>query len=141
MATTASPGLVNPLGSISQSITSTATASPDTEPTIPITVTFLGGLAPLFANASTQTIYLPHPSTSDQATVSDLIAHLASTFLSPSAAPASKRAMFVPSDSDRTVRPGILVLVNEADWELLGEGEAALEKGDEVVFVSTLHGG
>ena len=40
-----------------------------------------------------------------------------------------------------TVRPGILVLVNDADWELEGATECALAEGDEVVFVSTLHGG
>lgn len=55
--------------------------------------------------------------------------------------PQSKRDMFVAAESDRIVRPGILVLVNEADWELLGEGDAELREGDEVVFVSTLHGG
>ncbi|KAL9056026.1 MAG: hypothetical protein Q9162_003205 [Coniocarpon cinnabarinum] len=40
-----------------------------------------------------------------------------------------------------TVRPGILVLINDADWELEEERETVLEEGDEVVFVSTLHGG
>ncbi|CDO72098.1 hypothetical protein BN946_scf184962.g41 [Trametes cinnabarina] len=40
-----------------------------------------------------------------------------------------------------TVRPGILVLVNDADWELEGEGEYQLKDGDEIVFISTLHGG
>ncbi|KAI8989160.1 hypothetical protein BD414DRAFT_486244 [Trametes punicea] len=40
-----------------------------------------------------------------------------------------------------TVRPGILVLVNDADWELEGEGEYQLKDGDGIVFISTLHGG
>ena len=40
-----------------------------------------------------------------------------------------------------TVRPGILVLVNDADWELLGTTEAEIEDGDRIVFISTLHGG
>ena len=40
-----------------------------------------------------------------------------------------------------TRRPGILVLVNDTDWELEGEGEYALQDGDEIVFISTLHGG
>lgn len=40
-----------------------------------------------------------------------------------------------------TVRPGIIVLVNDQDWELLEKEEYNLEEGDEVVFVSTLHGG
>lgn len=38
-------------------------------------------------------------------------------------------------------RPGILVLVNDTDWELEGEGDYQLKDGDEVVFISTLHGG
>lgn len=37
-------------------------------------------------------------------------------------------------------RPGIIVLVNDQDWELLEKEEYNLEEGDEVVFVSTLHG-
>ncbi|KZT08164.1 ubiquitin-like modifier 1 [Laetiporus sulphureus 93-53] len=40
-----------------------------------------------------------------------------------------------------TVRPGILVLVNDTDWELEGEGQYQLKDGDEIVFISTLHGG
>ena len=39
------------------------------------------------------------------------------------------------------VRPGILVLVNDADWELVGQTEYILENGDNVTFISTLHGG
>ncbi len=40
-----------------------------------------------------------------------------------------------------TVRPGILVLVNDADWELEGGADCVLEDGDVVAFISTLHGG
>ncbi|KAF8153155.1 ubiquitin-like modifier 1 [Crassisporium funariophilum] len=40
-----------------------------------------------------------------------------------------------------TVRPGILVLINDVDWELEGEGEYQLQANDEIVFISTLHGG
>lgn len=38
-------------------------------------------------------------------------------------------------------RPGILVLINDADWELEGEEEYILQERDNVLFVSTLHGG
>lgn len=38
-------------------------------------------------------------------------------------------------------RPGVLVLINDADWELEGEEKYELQSGDEIVFVSTLHGG
>ncbi|KAH6832855.1 Ubiquitin related modifier 1 [Perilla frutescens var. hirtella] len=40
-----------------------------------------------------------------------------------------------------TVRPGVLVLVNDCDWELSGQLETVLEEKDVVVFISTLHGG
>lgn len=38
-------------------------------------------------------------------------------------------------------RPGILVLINDADWELEGEDEYELKDKDSILFVSTLHGG
>ena len=38
-------------------------------------------------------------------------------------------------------RPGVLVLINDCDWELEGGLEYELESGDTVVFISTLHGG
>lgn len=38
-------------------------------------------------------------------------------------------------------RPGILVLINDCDWELSGQLDASLSEKDEIVFISTLHGG
>ncbi|XP_041742851.1 ubiquitin-related modifier 1-like [Coregonus clupeaformis] len=52
--------------------------------------------------------------------------------------PKERPKLFVQGD---TVRPGILVLINDADWELMGELEYELEDQDKVVFISTLHGG
>lgn len=46
--------------------------------------------------------------------------------------------LFVQDDS---VRPGILVLINDCDWELLGGLEYEVQEGDSIVFISTLHGG
>ena len=40
-----------------------------------------------------------------------------------------------------SVRPGILVLVNDADWELCGELDYVIENKDRIIFISTLHGG
>ncbi|RZF48070.1 hypothetical protein LSTR_LSTR002136 [Laodelphax striatellus] len=51
---------------------------------------------------------------------------------------AEKPEMFIQDDS---VRPGILVLVNDSDWELLGQLEYELQNNDNVMFISTLHGG
>ena len=49
-----------------------------------------------------------------------------------------KEEMFVQG---RSVRPGIIVLVNDTDWELLDTTRYKLENGDSVAFISTLHGG
>ena len=38
-------------------------------------------------------------------------------------------------------RPGVLVLVNDADWELDGGETYELQDRDSILFVSTLHGG
>ncbi|XP_063966569.1 ubiquitin-related modifier 1-like [Lytechinus pictus] len=46
--------------------------------------------------------------------------------------------LFIQGD---TVRPGILVLVNDADWELVGELEYEIQNKDKIIFISTLHGG
>ncbi|KAK3853199.1 hypothetical protein Pcinc_040248 [Petrolisthes cinctipes] len=46
--------------------------------------------------------------------------------------------LFLQGDS---VRPGILVLINDTDWELLGELDYELVENDNVLFISTLHGG
>ena len=43
--------------------------------------------------------------------------------------------------SGDTVRPGILVLINDADWELCGELDYELQNLDNLTFISTLHGG
>jgi len=46
--------------------------------------------------------------------------------------------MFIKDDS---VRPGVLVLIDSADWELSGKLDSPLDDGAHVVFISTLHGG
>jgi len=43
--------------------------------------------------------------------------------------------------NEDSVTNGILVLVNDTDWELLDELDYELEPNDAVVFISTLHGG
>ena len=40
-----------------------------------------------------------------------------------------------------TVRPGILVLIDDTDWEVVGGLTCALAEGMIVTFISTLHGG
>lgn len=49
-----------------------------------------------------------------------------------------KEEMFVLNGS---VRPGIIVLINDTDWELEGELEYQCQHNDTIAFISTLHGG
>jgi ubiquitin related modifier 1 len=49
-----------------------------------------------------------------------------------------KEEMFVSGSS---VRPGIIVLVNDTDWELLDTVNYKIEDKDNIAFISTLHGG
>ena len=42
---------------------------------------------------------------------------------------------------DETIRPGILILVNDSDWDLLGNLNYKLQPNDSITFISTLHGG
>ena len=49
-----------------------------------------------------------------------------------------KEEMFVQGNS---VRPGIIVLVNDTDWELLDTTKYPIQERDQVAFISTLHGG
>ena len=49
-----------------------------------------------------------------------------------------KEEMFVQGDS---VRPGIIVMINDTDWELEGTGAYEIQSGDVIAFISTLHGG
>ena len=49
-----------------------------------------------------------------------------------------KEEMFVQGNS---VRPGIIVLINDTDWELLDTTSYKIENNDSIAFISTLHGG
>jgi len=68
----------------------------------------------------------------NQTTMKDLIAWVRDNLLK------GRPELFV---SGETVRPGILVLINDADWELEGGLEYTLKDNDDIVFISTLHGG
>ena len=49
-----------------------------------------------------------------------------------------KEELFIQSGN---VRPGIIVLVNDTDWELLDNEKYVVEENDVIAFISTLHGG
>ncbi|KAF8950039.1 ubiquitin-related modifier 1 [Flammula alnicola] len=114
--------------------------------TISLKIEFGGGLELLFSNQRSYRIDVPSLVPTDNSTnasslagketkpvdVNYLIHHMRDHMLK------ERVELFMEND---TVRPGILVLINDTDWELEGEGEYPLKDGDEVVFISTLHGG
>ncbi|KAI8098414.1 ubiquitin-related modifier 1 [Gilbertella persicaria] len=99
-----------------------------------IHVEFSGGMELLFQNVSKHTIKFPatNNKTGKPSNLQNLIFHIRDTMMT------EKQDLFVEKD---TVRPGILVLINNTDWELCDELEYELEDKDEIVFISTLHGG
>ncbi|CAI0471974.1 unnamed protein product [Linum tenue] len=68
----------------------------------------------------------------EQLTMKDLLAWARTNLIK------ERPEMFMKGD---TVRPGVLVLVNDCDWELSGQLDTTLQEKDVVVFISTLHGG
>ncbi|KAK4043050.1 ubiquitin-related modifier 1 [Parachaetomium inaequale] len=101
---------------------------------IPITVDFSGGLEMLFDNQRRHSVSLPAVDASGKpATIAFLIDHLCRTLMKD-----PRAELFV---LDNHIRPGILVLINDADWELEGEEAYEIQPRDNILFVSTLHGG
>ncbi|KAJ7248596.1 ubiquitin-like modifier 1 [Mycena haematopus] len=108
---------------------------------VSLKVEFSGGLELLFSNERSHKLSVPAlvPATYGDASgatkppdITFLIHYLRDNLLK------ERVELFMENG---TVRPGILVLVNDTDWELEGEGEYVLKDGDEIVFISTLHGG
>ncbi|KAJ5552882.1 hypothetical protein N7494_002260 [Penicillium frequentans] len=101
---------------------------------IPITVEFTGGLEILFSNERKHKITVPgRLDDGSQPNISYLLRYLVDNLMKD-----QRKELFIMEDN---VRPGILVLINDADWELEGEEAYELQPGDNIVFVSTLHGG
>ena len=100
---------------------------------IPVTIEFSGGAELLFDKKRKMAIELPVDDTNNESwTIEKLIQHLKDKYLK------ERPEFFVQGNS---VRPGILVLVNETDWELVGELKYEIQANDCIVFISTLHGG
>ncbi|XP_032663722.1 ubiquitin-related modifier 1 [Odontomachus brunneus] len=93
-----------------------------------LTIEFGGGAELLFDKKKRHEVDLPGV----EWTLGQLLVWLRDNLLT------ERPELFMQGD---TVRPGILVLVNDADWELLGEGDYKLCPRDRVLFISTLHGG
>lgn len=93
-------------------------------------IEFLGGLDVISGQVREHACTLPFK----DGTMRDLIAYICEHVITdPKDVP-----VFL---EDNTVRPGILVLINDTDWELEGMEDYVLESGDVYTFTSTLHGG
>ncbi|OAV94151.1 hypothetical protein PTTG_04319 [Puccinia triticina 1-1 BBBD Race 1] len=100
---------------------------------IDLKVEFGGGLESLFSNQTSLEIQLAQPHT---------MGHLVS-ILSAQVKPQKSLSLFCSREPEWDIKPGILPLVNDEDWELLEPSgmNAVLKQGDNVMFISTLHGG
>jgi ubiquitin related modifier 1 len=97
---------------------------------VQVTVEFVGGMDLLFGGKKDAVIEVH--SEDSNVTIVDIMVHCRDNLLT------ERPELFMKGN---TVRPGILVLVNDTDWELLGTTQAEIEDGDRIAFISTLHGG
>ncbi len=95
-----------------------------------ITLEFAGGAELLFGKQKNHSIDLPDNNT--PWTIRTLLVWIRENLLR------ERPELFIQGDS---VRPGILVLINDTDWELLDGLNYQLKENDNILFVSTLHGG
>ncbi|PKK45119.1 hypothetical protein CI102_11600 [Trichoderma harzianum] len=99
-----------------------------------LNVEFSGGLEMLFSDQRRHSLTLPaKDKDGNPSNIAYLIHHLCENVMKD-----TRKELFVLQEH---LRPGILVLINDADWELEGEEEYELKSGDNILFVSTLHGG
>ncbi|KAJ4831301.1 ubiquitin-like protein [Turnera subulata] len=97
-----------------------------------LTIEFGGGLELLCDSVKIHKVNVELKNGEKKLTMKDLLAWVGSNLIK------ERPEMFMKGDS---VRPGVLVLVNDCDWELSGQLDTTLEDEDVVVFISTLHGG
>ncbi|PHU29222.1 Ubiquitin-related modifier 1 -like protein [Capsicum chinense] len=97
-----------------------------------LTIEFGGGLELLCDSVKIHNINVGPQDGEKQLTLKNLLSWVRTNVIK------ERPEMFMKGDS---VRPGVLVLVNDADWELSGQLDTVLEEKDNVVFISTLHGG
>ncbi|KAF4992934.1 hypothetical protein FDECE_13567 [Fusarium decemcellulare] len=105
-------------------------------PKLSIAVEFSGGLEMLFSNKRHHSLAIPASDLHGKPTnIAYLIDHLYQNVMED-----SRKDLFVLDNHLGDSRPGILVLINDADWELEGEEAYEIQSGDSILFVSTLHG-
>lgn len=95
-----------------------------------LTLEFTGGAELLVGKQKIHSIDLPDQNSSW--TIRTLLPWIRDNLLR------ERPELFLQGDS---VRPGILVLINDTDWELFDGLNYQLQANDNILFVSTLHGG
>ncbi|KAG8532051.1 uncharacterized protein KY384_003688 [Bacidia gigantensis] len=119
---------------------------------LPVIVEFSGGLEILFSNIRKHTLSVPKVQKNGKpVNIAFLVHYLCDNLMRD-----PRKEMFVldgtvyvnlnevnPFDGNPVCRrrPGILVLINDADWELDGGEQYEIQHNDNIFFVSTLHGG
>ncbi|CAN6815677.1 unnamed protein product [Brassica oleracea] len=96
-----------------------------------LTLEFGGGLELLCDSEKIHKVNVDLPNGVEELTMKDLLSWVRTNVIK------ERPEMFIKGD---TVRPGVLVLVNDCDWELSGQLETTIEDKDVIVFISTLHG-
>ena len=87
-----------------------------------------GGLEILFDKIKEHEIEL----TADKNTIKDVILAMLEKIKGDSSLFATKEGI---------IKPGIIVLYNDSDWEIYDKENTKLENKDTISFISTLHGG
>lgn len=95
-----------------------------------IKVEFGGGIELLFDKQ--KSIELKLDTRGQEWNISKLIQHLSENYIK------ERVELFRSGDK---IRPGILILVNDVDYEILGGDKYVLKNNDSILFISTLHGG
>ncbi|KAH1068230.1 hypothetical protein GYH30_005979 [Glycine max] len=96
-----------------------------------LTLEFGGGLELLCDSKKIHNVNIEQHNGEDKLIMKDLLAWVRTNLIK------ERPEMFMKGN---TV-PGVLVLVNDCDWELNGQLNTSLEDKDVVVFISTLQGG
>eukprot|EP00884_Botryococcus_braunii_P002077 jgi/Botrbrau1/11870/Bobra.126_2s0005.1 len=97
---------------------------------VKIKIELSGGLELLFGKERVHFVDIPEGDR--QVTVGDVLIWARDNLLT------ERPELFMKKD---TVRPGILVLINDEDWELSETSQTKVVDGDTIAFISTLHGG
>jgi len=102
--------------------------------TLRLQLQFSGGAETLLNGEKNHKIEVALPEEEGEFTAADLLGWIRSNLL----VECEKPELLITNGN---VRPGILVLLNDTDWEILNGLKAQLKDGDVVTFISTLHGG